>query len=186
MRGVSCLTFKGPKLATRENLMNFLYFACCDCKIYIDAGYRWAWELLSQDIVAGGELINVEAVLGAKSYWNPPRKESSRWLFEEVFPPLRRFFEEHKSHRIMFGEQDEIAPVAGFDPDWMQIGYLLTPTPRYLFEVLGLRSWEQVRLYMEKQEIPPVWWEVTWGDEPSPREQGRLKFEELVTGKYGS
>jgi len=166
--------------------MNFLYFACCDCEIYIDAGYRWAWELLSRHIVARGGLVDVEAVLAETSYWNPPREEGSRWLFEGVFPPLRGFFGEHASHRIVFGEEDDIAPIAGFDMDWMQIGYLLEPTPRYLVEVLGFTSWEQACDYLGKLEVPPPWWEVTWDGDPSWHEQGKRKFGALVKGKPGS
>ena len=48
--------------------MNNLYFACCDCKIYIDAGYRWAyWELEEARIVARRKPVDVESVLKAES-----------------------------------------------------------------------------------------------------------------------
>lgn len=168
--------------------MNNVYFACCDCKIYIDAGYRWAyWNLEEAGIVGCGKPVDVESVLIAQSYWNPPKEEKSRWLYEDVFPPLRQFLQEHKSHRIIFGEDEEFASFDADDyMDWMQVGYLMKPTPRYLVQVLGLDRWEQVDEYMQKQRFPPAWWELTWWGDPSPHEKGRQKFEELVRAKRGS
>jgi len=167
--------------------MNNLYFACCDCQIYIDAGYRWAyWKLEEPGVVTRGKVINVDAVLAAQSYWNPPQEEKSHWLYEKVFPPLRTFLHEHTDHRIVFGEDEEFAPFDdGYFLDWMQIGYLMKPTPRYLVEVLGLETWEQVDEYMQEQRFTPAWWEVTWWGDPSPHEKGRLKFEQLVLAKRG-
>jgi hypothetical protein len=65
----------------------------------------------------------------------------------------------------------------------MQIGYCMQPTPRYLVEVLGLQTWEQVDEYMKKQEMPPAWWEVTWHGDPPPQEKARRRFQELVHEK---
>ncbi len=166
--------------------VNNLYFACRDCKTYIDAGYRWAyWQLEEAGIVVRGEEVNVEAVLAARDYWNPPQDGNSRWLCEEVFPPLRKFLHDHKSHQVVFGEEDDFAPPGDEYFDWMQVGYQPIPTPRYLVDVLGIKSWEQVHEYMEKQKTPPPWWEVTWLGDPSPQEKGRQKFEELVRKKHG-
>lgn len=170
-----------------ESNMNNLYFACYDCKIYIDAGYRWAyWKLEEPGIVTRGEKVDVDAVNAAETYWNPPEDENTSWLYEGVFPPLREFLRDHRNHRITFGEEPDFAPLDGDYFNWMQIGYLLVPTPRYLVEVLGLKSWDQILEYMEKQRTPPAWWEVTWGEGTSPHERGRQKFEELVRRKYGS
>jgi hypothetical protein len=168
--------------------MNNLYFACNDCKTYIDAGYRWAyWELERAGVVTRAGNVDVEAVLAAENYWNPPKEEQSRWLYEEVFPPLRQFLQEHKSHQVMFGEDEDFASLDNdYYLDWMQIGYLMKPTPRYLVEVLRMVSWEQVCEYMQKQGSPPAWWKLTWWDNPSPHEKGRQKFEELVRTKHGS
>jgi hypothetical protein len=124
--------------------------------------------------------------MAAATYWNPPREELSSWLYEEVLPPLRRFFDEHKTHRITFGEEESFASFDGDYFDWMQVGYLLVPMPHYLVEVLGLNAWDQVCDYMQKLEIPPAWWEMTWGDAPTPHEQGKRKFEELVNANRGS
>lgn len=168
--------------------MNNLYFACCDCKIYIDAGYRWAyWELEEAGIVARGKQVDVGSVLAAGRYWNPAKEETSHWLYEKVFPPLRQFLKEHKSHRVIFGEDEEFAPFdADYYLDWMQIGYLMEPTPRYLVEVLGLETWEQVNEYMQKAKVYSCMVGGTWWGEPSPHERGRQKFEELVRAKRGS
>jgi hypothetical protein len=164
-----------------------LYFACCDCKIYIDAGGRWAYCGLEEPrICVRGEKVDVEAVFSAENYWNPPHDENSRWLYEGVLPPLREFLHEHQSHRIVFGEEKDFASLDEAYLDWMQVGYLLMPTPRYLVEVLGFRSWNQVREYMDQQKFPSYWWETTWWGDPSPYEKGRQKFQELVRAKYGS
>lgn len=99
-------------------------------------------------------------------------------------PPLREFLEHHRTHSVVFGEESDFLPTDDFD--WMQLGYLLIPTPRYLVEVLGMKSWDQVSAYMEKQESVPPWWEITWQGDPSPREKGKRKFEELVRQRHGS
>lgn len=164
--------------------MNNLYFACCDCKIYIDAGYRWAyWELEDAGVVSRGQEIDVDTVLSAQSYWNPKPEEGS-WLTEEVFPPLREFLGDHKSHRIVFGEVEDFAPDDDYAIEWMQIGYMLSVTPRYLVEMLGITSWDQVVEYMgqEGRDVP-TWYEVTYWGLPSPHEKGKQKFEQLVSGR---
>ena len=165
--------------------MNFLYFACLDCKTYIDAGYRWAfWELENTGVVRRGQEVSVEAVLAADGYWNPPKGDASRWLYEVVFPPLTGFLKDHKRHRIIFGELDDFAPLAD-DFDWMQIGYLLLETPRYFVEVLGFKWWDQVCTYLEQRKPHVPWWEMSWGDDP-PREKAKKKFEQLLRDQGGA
>jgi len=161
--------------------VTFLFFACCDCKIYTNAGDRWAyWELEGRGVVGRGVPVDVEAVLNATGFWNPPDNAESRWLYADVFPGLRQFLEEHKTHNMVFGEEEEFAPIKSEDYfNWMSVGYLSKPTPRYLVEVMGFRSWEQVRIYMEERERKPTWWEMTWGD-PSPHALAKQKFEQLV------
>jgi hypothetical protein len=164
--------------------MNNVYFACHNCKIYVDAGYRWAyWRLEEPGIVIRGRKVDAPAVLAAAAYWNPPQDESSSWLYERVLPFVRKFLEDHQSHKLVFGEETDF--VRGDEFDWMQVGYLAMPTPRYLVEVLGFKAWDQVRSYMEQQKPPPPWWEVTWGSDPSPHERGKRKFRDLVARKYG-
>lgn len=164
--------------------MNNLYVACLDCKIYIDAGYRWAyWELEDAGIVSRHAQVYVDAVLAAESYWNPPKEELSRWLYEEVFPPLRQFLNEHKGHQLVFGEDEDFAPdYEDYVLNWMQIGYLLWAKPRYFVEVLGYETWDEVNEYMKGLTPPPTWWDVHSGFQ----EKGQQKFEELVKKKHGS
>ena len=165
--------------------MNELFFACRHCKTYIVCGGRWAyWELEHTDIVSRDNTVDAQAVLNAEKFWNPPKNEDSRWLYEGVFPPLRSFLKDHARHEIVFGEQEDFAPINSNNYfDWMQVGYLLDPTPRYLVEILGFTSWEQVRKYMEEQKLTPAWWELTWDNHPSLHERARRRFEELVSQK---
>lgn len=168
--------------------MNFLYFACVDCTIYIDAGYRWAyWELEHTGVVSRQAPVKVDAVFAAKSFWNPPKDGNSQWLYEGVFPPLREFLEAHNTHRIVFGENVDFAP----DNDdyyltWLQVGYSPKPTPRYLAEVLNFRTWDDANAYLQTLEIPPAWWQLTWDGPPSSRERGKRVFEMTVAQSNGS
>lgn len=165
--------------------MNELYFACCDCKTYIDAGYRWAyWELEHAGVVSRKEAISVDSVLAADKYWNPPMDKTSRWLYEDVFPPLREFFKKHRTHRIVFGDREQVAPGDDYYLDWMQVGYCLQPSPRYLVEILGYKTWEEVDQHMTNlADLAPAWWECTWWGDPPPREKGKRRFEQLVGEK---
>lgn len=157
------------------------FFACIDCKVYVDCGGRWAyWQLEEPKTLGLNQPADVEAVLAAKRYWNPPKNSESRWLYDEVLPPLRTFLQDHSSHEVVFGEKDSFAPVNDENYfAWMQVGYAASLTPRYLVEVLGFRDWEQVHEYVEGLSIRPAWWEVTWTDS-SPHERARRRFEELV------
>lgn len=88
--------------------MNCRYFACADCKLYIDAGYRWAyWQLEHPDIVRLGEQFSTSAVLAATEYWQPPPDGQPDWLTEKVFPLVRRFFVEHDGHRLLYLQEDD-------------------------------------------------------------------------------
>ena len=158
-----------------------LFFACNDCKTYIDSGGRWAyWELEEPKVVVRNERIDIQAVLAADQYWNPPQDNMSRWLYEEVFPPLQTFLRDHSGHNVVFVDNDYFPPIDDAHYfDWMQVGYANSLTPRYLVEALGIRNWEQVRDYIESLNRPPTWWEITWSD-PSLRELARRKFEELT------
>lgn len=156
-----------------------LYFACLDCKIYIDCGCRWAyWELEDPKTVARNQPINIEAILRAEQYWNPPSE--SRWLYEDLFPPLRTFLQDHSNHEIVFCDKDYIAPeIDERYFEWMQVGYLASLSPRYFVDVLGFKDWEQVREYVEALRLRPSWWEIT-GADPSLHGIARRQFEKLV------
>ena len=168
--------------------MNHLFFACTDCKIFVDAGYRWAyWELEHAGIVSRGAPVNVDVVFAADRYWSPPQDGDTRWLYRTTFPMVRKFLTDHKYHRIVFGEEEEFAPIN--DPDyltWMEAGESVKPTPRYLAEVLHFKTWDEANTYLQTLEMPPSWWELTWDGPPSTREKGRRVFEQAVAQSDGS
>ena len=83
--------------------MNNRYFACPSCRIYVDAGYRWAyWLLEDPGLVDLNEGVEVPAVLAHTDYWNPPAEERSQWLCERVLPAVRRFLTDHGDHGIVY------------------------------------------------------------------------------------
>jgi hypothetical protein len=163
------------------------FFACCDCKVYIECGGRWAfWQLEELKVVRRNHPVDVAAVLAADQYWNPPKNDESQFLLERVFPQLKAFLDLHFEHRVVFGERDYFAPFENDQfLDWMEVGYLPSLTPRYFVEVLGFTDWDQVRGYIEAQNVPPAWWEVTWLY-PSLHQKARRKFEELVNSNKSS
>lgn len=164
--------------------MNDRYFVCLDCKIYIDAGYRWAYSTLEEPgIIERGKSVKVADVQAAQAYWNPPQEESNRWLYDEVFPSTRRFLEAHRDHHLIYGEREDFIPndEAGF-LDWMQIGFSPVELPRYFMVYHGFTSWKQVESYIEKMEEAdrPWWWKLEWQD---THNRARQKFEALVSPK---
>lgn len=163
--------------------MNNLYFACTDCKIFVDAGYRWAlWFLEDAGIVERGKPISAESVLSAEDYWNPPRSEASTWLYKEVLPSVRRFLGEHRRHRIVFGNTSEFLSSGDEGVfDWMQVGSSLQLLPRYFVESLGFVTWDQVSRFVARQEATPWWWLLEW---EGLHEKARRKFEDLVRSKH--
>jgi len=157
------------------------YFACTNCKVYIDAGYRWAsWSL---GIVKRGKPVLVESVLSAADYRTPAKTGSARWLYREVLPPVRRFLEEHKPHRIVFGNTaDFLLPDGDGVLEWMQEGFLPLLLPRYFVERLGFTSWDQVASFMSRQDNTPWWWLLEWD---GLHEKARQKFQELGESTAG-
>lgn len=165
--------------------MNNLYFACIDCKTYVDAGYRWAaWWLEEPGIVTRGKPVSVDTVFKAREYWTPGKTDSAKWLDTEVLPSVRRFLEEHRSHRILFGPtSDFLSPDANGLLDWMQVGFLPLLLPRYFVERLGFKTWDQVSNFIARQDSTPWWWMLEWEDLHA---KAREKFQELVESNcYG-
>lgn len=164
--------------------MTFLYFACNECKIFIEIGSRWAyWSLDATGVIKRGEQVSVDAVLSAEQYWDPPKEENSNWLYNEVLPSVRSFLENHKEHRIVFGLQEEA--VAKTDDemfDWMEVGHLFQPLPRYYAEVLRFITWEQVLDRIAEDGREP-WWMTDWNDWP---EKAKKKFQECVCASNAS
>lgn len=157
--------------------MTNLYFACTDCKVYVDAGYRWAtWWLEEPGIVKRGGPVSVESVLSAREYWAPGRTDSAQWLYTEVLPSARRFLEEHRCHRLVFGNTSDFLSDADL-LDWMQVGFLPLLLPRYFVERLGFQTWDQVSSFIARQDSTPWWWMLEWDDLHA---KARQKFQELV------
>jgi hypothetical protein len=159
-----------------------LYFACTDCKVYVDAGYGWAlWSLEEPGIVKRGKPVRVASVLSARKYWTPPGTGSAEWLNGEVLPSVRRFLEEHRCHRIVFGNTAEFLSADGNGVlDWMQVGFLPLLLPRYFVEQLGFKTWDQVSSFIAGQDSTPWWWMLDWDDLHG---KARRKFQELVDSR---
>jgi len=159
--------------------MNELYFACPKCKFYVDAGYRWCYlELQRPGIVRLGETVDVQRVLTHEPYWNPPPGESSTWLYNEVFPSVREFFTRHREHGIRFWEGNDLPDDVFLN--WLQLGYCPSPSPRYVAEVLGLTSWDEVLDWKARQDDFSLWAE---GDEAG-RERFRRAFEQYTERRH--
>ena len=157
------------------------FFACTDCKIYINAGDRWAyWTLEDAGVLRKGAPISTKSLLSAQEYWRPEEDENSIWLYSEVFPSVRLFVMEHEGHRIVFGDKDDF--LFG-DPEdywkdyfnWMQMGFAAVPSVRLLVEQLNLRTWDEVCEYL--RDRPPSWMSHAM------RDAARKKFEELVVSR---
>ena len=158
------------------------YFACMDCKVYVDAGYRWAsWWLEEPQIVKRGKPVHVASVLSARKYWTPPGTGSAEWLNGEVLPSVRHFLTEHRCHRIVFGNTADFLSADGNGVlDWMQVGFLPLLLPRYFVEQLGFKTWEQVSSFIARQDSKPWWWMLEWDDVHG---KARRKFQELVESR---
>jgi hypothetical protein len=137
------------------------YFACTDCKIYLNAGDRWAyWTLEDNRVVRKGAPISVKTILFAQEYWAPEEGHDSDWLYSEVFPSVRSFMEEHESHQLLFGDQNDFLFGAGEDYykdhfNWMQVGFAPSPSIRFLVEQLDLKTWDEVCNYL--RDRPAAW-----------------------------
>lgn len=83
--------------------MNTPYFACPNCRLYIDSGYRWAYWLLEHPgVVCRNQGVDVTAVLACTEYWEPPDQDRSEWLCERILPAVRQFLEHHQEHGIVY------------------------------------------------------------------------------------
>jgi hypothetical protein len=137
--------------------MNTVYFACAVCRAYIDAGYRHAYrELEETGIVRRSNPVDTSAVLAARDYWNV----DADWLIQ-LLPAVRRFLEQHAEHEVRFGDIEDIPipSVANGLFDWvMEAGFALEELPRYYFERLGLRTWDEVTEHIRSSKHQPGWW----------------------------
>ena len=129
--------------------MNNLYFFCTSCKVFVDAGYRWAYNTLEEAGIVTS---------GTPEYWNPEPDERSKWLLEEVLPSVRIFFEQRRLHRIVLGEDGQFFDS---DPDWflkwIQEGFWSKPLPRFYLERVGCKSWREVCEHISQLKFKPGW-----------------------------
>ena len=102
--------------------MNNRYFACPNCRVYIDVGYRWAYWLL-EDVghVKLNEGVNVDNILALNNYWNPPPDEQKKWLCEKILPKVKVFLSAHKEHGIIYLESDTIFCEESLYYNWIEI-----------------------------------------------------------------
>lgn len=102
--------------------MNSRYLACPTCRLYVDAGYRWAYWLLEHPgVVHLGEGVDVDAVLAREDYWNPSEEERSEWLCGEVLPRVRRFLTEHGGHGVVYIEEEHLSAEESLAANWMEV-----------------------------------------------------------------
>lgn len=102
--------------------MNCRYFACPNCRVYIDAGYRWAYWTLEHPgivIISGG--VDVEAVRGCAEYWAPPVESRSPWLVDRILPRVRVFIEQHGSHGMVYVDEEVIYNEDTLYYNWKEI-----------------------------------------------------------------
>jgi hypothetical protein len=159
----------------RPRCMNNIYFACRQCRVYVDAGYRHAyWELEEPKIVSRSSVVDAAAVLGARAYWDV-RED---WL-AQLLPAVRRFLDVHGKHGVRLGDSEELGlPYRDSEEwfDWLtEAGFVVEELPRYYAERLGFRTWEEVTTHVQSSKWPPSW----WADEDQ-REAARRKFLSLV------
>ncbi len=104
--------------------MNRVLFACPKCRLYIDAGYKWAyWMLEDPGLVKRREIVDVDAVLNHNPYWNPKDdgENSVEWLTRDTLPMVRRFLEEHGEHGVLYIDEDDIFREDSLYYNWKEI-----------------------------------------------------------------
>ena len=67
------------------------------------------------------ESVDVEAVLNCAEYWNPPDEERSPWLMNRILPAVRRFFDEHRTHGIVYIDEDTVIQEDTLYFNWAKI-----------------------------------------------------------------
>lgn len=138
--------------------MNNVYFACSHCKVLVDAGYRWAMQLLHSGAITRGVPFAPERVLAESEYWSP-EGEDGAWLRNDVLPHARAFFAAHASHNLIFGDEEEIM---GLEPeaflDWLDTSKAGELSPRHFAETLGLTLWVDAVALVRGLPREPWWW----------------------------
>lgn len=102
--------------------MNCRYFACPNCRVYIDAGYRWAyWQLEHNGLVRLGEGVQLSSVLACSDYWHPPEEEKSEWLCERILPAVDKFLRAHGEHGLVYIEEEHIYEEVSILANWSEV-----------------------------------------------------------------
>lgn len=167
--------------------MNHQFFFCFDCKEYIEALYRWGYSnLVRKGEVEDGEPLDVEYVLGHTPFWDVPTDSDYDWIRKEL-PEVRLFLHRHFHHQVRYGDMDLLEEDGGnYDLDWLERGSDPTVTPRYLVDVVGLTTWEQVESFAASWKGPGIipWW-IDGTYEPHPEmkayfDQAKAVFHQLV------
>jgi hypothetical protein len=158
--------------------MNNVYFACTQCKVYVDAGYRWAyWQLEEPLALQQGGVVDIDRLLSIDSYWKPQTSEQSTWLISTL-SQVKEFIHGHRFHSIAYGDLEHLI---GADADeyerfaWMNENPGDTDLqPRNFVEQMGIRNWKDVTMYIASRPDRPWCYEL-----PVVRVIARRKFEEL-------
>ena len=141
--------------------MNDRYFACPRCKVYVEAGYRWAyWQLEEPEIVTLGQIVDVGRVIAASAYWTIDADHDPS--LHALLPQVRSFLDAHDAHGILYAEDEQFLDAD--DPpryfEWLQVaGLAVEPSPRYFAETLNLRSWADVESWVTAHD-QPWWWQL--------------------------
>ena len=158
--------------------MNNRCFACRTYHEFIDAGYRhYYWKLEAPGIVTRNKPVSVPAVLATDNYW----RDDNGIEFAD-FDKIKLFLERHQEHDLIFAEDEDLPNCPMYDEDWRMFDWLdaspSTPdlSPRYFFERLGLRTWEQVIEWVARNDDFPWWW-----GEPTVMPAVEEKFSSLVS-----
>ncbi len=153
--------------------MNSVYFACTRCQHFIDAGYRWAMQLVTDGAVLPDKSAAVERILAHDTYWD----RAPEW-FVPSLPGLRMCLETHRGHAVVFGDYDSF--IADDDHGFAWLDETDPPghrSPRWFIEKRGYRVWLELENEFLRQ-LPhdrPYWYQA-----PDSREQGREFFESRV------
>jgi hypothetical protein len=108
-----------PNANRRSGPVNCVYFACVDDHQYVDAGYRWAyWTLEEAGVVQRNHDVDIERLLAANEYWNPPVEAQSAWLCGSVLPAVRSFLRRHAGHRVVYVDEDRFVQDAEHGHEW--------------------------------------------------------------------
>lgn len=128
------------------------FFACTDCRIFVNAGGRCVRGLEAREVVRVGGAVDADRVLGEAGYWDDPAEIYPDWR-REVLDPVRSFLTEHAEHGVVFFDEAKVRSIGDEEMlDWLQVGSEARWSPRHFAEVLALRQWAEVQEYVRQNE----------------------------------